>query len=110
MRRTLADPAGVVVGETFVPAFEEVFSGTGKSSVSDLAARVGRLWDSMLALAEEGGAWLGEQLCEAMLASDVGYELGYGVGYIIGAILWEVILGFLTGGLWESWGPRLGRS
>ncbi|MEQ1572074.1 MAG: hypothetical protein ABMA64_40980, partial [Myxococcota bacterium] len=98
-------PPAQVVGETFVPAFEEVFSGEGKSSVSDLAAMVGGLWDQMLSLAEEAGAWLGEQLCEAMLASDVGYELGYGVGYLTGAILWEVILGFLTGGLWETLGP-----
>ena len=98
-------PPAEVIGETFVPAFEEAFSGEGKSSVADLAAMVGSLWETMVSLAEQAGAWLGNQLCEAMLTSDVGYSLGYGVGYITGAILWEVILGFLTGGMWEVLGP-----
>jgi hypothetical protein len=98
-------PPAEVIGETFLPAFEEAFSGEGKSSVADLAAMVGSLWETMVSLAEQAGMWLGQQLCESMLTSDVGYSLGYGVGYITGAILWEVLLGFLTGGMWEMLGP-----
>jgi hypothetical protein len=98
-------PPAETIGATFVPAFEEAFSGEGATSVADLASMVGSLWETMQSLAADAGAYIGQKLCETMLTTDVGYTLGYGVGYVTGVVVWEVVLGFLTGGLWSTLGP-----
>jgi len=96
------EPPVQQVGQGFMPAVQEVFSGGGGMSFEQLMQKLGDAWAGVETAIRNAGGTLADKVCQFMLQDTAEGEMGETVGWLAGTIAFEVVLGILTAGSWTA--------
>jgi hypothetical protein len=101
MKDQLAEPAGKVVSG-FWPAVKELFSSGGKTSIDELMAKMGKVWQAAKNAVASLGAKIANMICDFFMKESSEEQLGETVGYMVGMVAFQALLDYLSAGTWTG--------